>query len=121
LPILVTPEGRLLQTSSIVPRFRFGLIAVRYAQEHLHLPRQLGGMNLKMSNQATWKRIDSAPKDGTPVLLIARFNIQTEENGTVVGHWENAIERWKPVPRFLDNGHELIPTWWMEIPKLPTS
>jgi len=70
---------------------------------------------------ANWKPMDSAPKDGTKVLLIVRLNIPGEEPGPVVGHWLKAVEEWRVSPDFLDEGTELIPSCWMEIPQFPGS
>jgi hypothetical protein len=72
-----------------------------------------------------WKSIESAPKDGRPLLLFA--SLKTVSPGLdnkpvpVVGHWHRAIERWKVWPDHLGSGAELIPTHWAWIPEpLPT-
>jgi hypothetical protein len=73
---------------------------------------------LKMSN---WKSIDSAAKDGKPVLLFARFKtIPDDVPGPIIGYWHKAIERWKVWPDHLERADELIPTHWTELPAPPT-
>jgi len=66
---------------------------------------------------ADWKSMDSAPKDGTKVLLIARLDIHGDEPGPVVGLWVRAVEEWRPAPDLLDKGTKLIPSYWMDIPE----
>ncbi len=66
---------------------------------------------------ADWKTMDSAPKDGTKVLLIARLDIQGEEPGPVVGHWLKTVEEWRPVPDLLDKGTKLISSYWTGFPE----
>jgi Protein of unknown function (DUF551) len=68
-----------------------------------------------------WKTIDSAPRDGTSVLLYARCKIYRDENPTpVVGFWNKAIDQWKVAPEYLNQEEELLPSHWMEIPAAPT-
>jgi hypothetical protein len=43
-----------------------------------------------------WKAMDSAPKDGRKVLLIARLSISTEQPGPVVGYWLKTVQGWRP-------------------------
>jgi hypothetical protein len=70
-----------------------------------------------------WKTIENAPKDGRPVLLWARFKTQPAEKEVqsypVVGFWHKSIGRWKVFPEDLNRGEELIPTYWVELPKAP--
>jgi hypothetical protein len=84
--------------------------------------RQTGGLAKEMTG---WKSIESAPKDGRPLLLFA--TLKTISPGLsnkpvpVVGHWHRAIERWKVWPDHLGGGAELLPTHWAWIPApLPT-
>jgi hypothetical protein len=69
-----------------------------------------------------WKPIDSAPKDGTNVLLWARLKIAPpglgSEPGPVVGFWHDAFAKWHMAPEYLRD--ELIPTHWTELPNPPT-
>jgi hypothetical protein len=65
-----------------------------------------------------WKPISSAPKDGTRVLLFARLNTDGAKLGPVVGYWHTTEDEWRLEPH--DTGTELMPTYWMEIPKIPT-
>jgi hypothetical protein len=69
---------------------------------------------------ANWKTMESAPKDGTPVLLIAKLDLPDEEPGPVVGRWQKAVEEWRLVPDVLDKGHKLVPSHWTDIPELPS-
>ena len=45
---------------------------------------------------AAWKTIDSAPKDGTKVLLLARCKtIPDDTPAPVVGFWNKHVMQWK--------------------------
>jgi hypothetical protein len=73
-----------------------------------------------------WKSIDSAPKDGTPVLLIARAMVggTGARPSAVVGYWSGqGRSGW--VDAILKSGVpgrdeiELVATHWAEIPQFP--
>jgi hypothetical protein len=70
-----------------------------------------------------WKPIDSAPKDGTGLLLwVTRFGTTPagqSEPAPVVGFWHGKIERWKVAPEYLNREEDLHPSHWMELPKPP--
>ena len=69
---------------------------------------------------AAWKTIDSAPKDGTKVLLLARCKtIPDDTPAPVVGFWNKHVMQWKVASEYLSQADELIPSHWMEIPELP--
>jgi len=56
-----------------------------------------------------WKTMESAPKDGTEVLLVARFQIYGGDGtiSRVVGAWNEHVQQWRLSPEFLDNGEYL--------------
>jgi hypothetical protein len=62
-----------------------------------------------------WKPIDTAPKDGRPVMLRARFRGHPPEIGNsfeVVGYWcPYPVERWKT----RDTEKDLFATEWAPI------
>jgi hypothetical protein len=73
-----------------------------------------------------WNLIDSAPKDGTPVLLVARAMVGARRYAAVVGYWSGqGRSGW--VDALVESGVpgrseiELNPTHWMEIPQFPDS
>jgi hypothetical protein len=63
-----------------------------------------------------WQPIDTAPKDGSTVLLRARFRGHPAENDNTVevtGYWEGyPIERWKTC----DTNEDLFALEWAPIP-----
>jgi hypothetical protein len=68
---------------------------------------------------SAWKTMESAPKNGTKVLLWATLKTPApyDPPGPVVGRWIKApVEQWRPVPDLLDKGIALIPTHWTDIP-----
>ena len=69
-----------------------------------------------------WKTMESAPKDGTEILLVARFQIYGGDGtiSRVVGAWNEHVQQWRLSPEFLDNGEYLIPSHWAQIPELPS-
>ena len=69
-----------------------------------------------------WKTMESAPKDGTEILLLARFQIYGGDDtiSGVVGAWNEHVQQWRLSPEFLDNGEYLIPSHWAQIPELPS-
>lgn len=66
-----------------------------------------------------WKPIESAPKDGTPVLLFAR-HIDAEASTRVVG-WFNADYGWIAQSYIGQPFARLIPSQWAELLPLPGS
>lgn len=69
-----------------------------------------------------WKPIDTAPKDGTAVLLWARLSTYPPEPDNyfrIVGFWHRAIARWKVAPEHLNAQEELIATHWAPLPQPP--
>jgi hypothetical protein len=71
-----------------------------------------------------WKEMASAPKDGSAVLLWARLKSippgPGNESCAVVGFWQASIKQWKVAPEYLNKAEELIPSYWMPIPRPPT-
>ena len=66
-----------------------------------------------MSN---WKPIESAPRDGTPVLLWAQLKSKPptgDDFHPIVGFWHRSIDRWKVTPEDLNSEDDLIATYWM--------
>lgn len=75
-----------------------------------------------MSEKNEWKPIDSAPKDGTPVLLFAR-HIDAEASTRVVGSFdgnENGLG-WHAQCYVGQPFARLDPSHWMELPPFPGS
>lgn len=71
----------------------------------------------------TWQPIETAPKDGTRVLLFCPAQI-----GIVVGHWCNNSYHKKPRPYWTNDQENLWgvattrgyqPTHWMPLPQPP--
>ncbi len=75
-----------------------------------------------------WKPIDSAPKDGT-VILLGFASIRGGAEGSVdVGYWMNSPETnyWREVGWFATDDdvltqHPQHPTHWMPLPEPPPS
>jgi hypothetical protein len=58
-----------------------------------------------------WQAIDTAPKDGSSVLLWARpsaYPQESESFSTVVGYWHQFLTRWKA----LGTDEDLFATHW---------
>lgn len=70
----------------------------------------------------SWKTINTAAKDGTPVLLWARLKNGPPENPAfypIVGFWHRLIEKWKVAPEHLNQEEELIASHWAALPEPP--
>lgn len=66
-----------------------------------------------------WQPIETAPKDGTQILLFWPYI--TQEGGVTTGHWyragEGVPDRWySPIV----NGYATPPTHWMPLPSPPS-
>jgi hypothetical protein len=59
---------------------------------------------------AGWRPIESAPRDGTRVLLVGRWITLPGHSGIVIGHW---AERW------WSGGVPIEPSHYMPLPKPP--
>jgi len=64
-----------------------------------------------------WKLHKDAPKDGRPILMIARLNIHGEKPKAMVGYWHLTQHQWRAIPA--DQGTELKLFYWTELPELP--
>lgn len=64
-----------------------------------------------------WFPIESAPKDGTPVLLHGRYwsDSQGEMKHPLVGVWVDSRERWECFARVVFG---VRPTRWMPLPPI---
>jgi hypothetical protein len=72
-----------------------------------------------MTRHIVWNSdMANAPKDGNPVLLFARLNIDGAVPGPVVGFWHLTEHEWRPLPHDPE-GTELYPSHWAKIPDLP--
>ena len=66
-----------------------------------------------------WKPIESAPRDGSSVLLWARLRSVPPGNNDfypIVGAWNKSIERWKVAPELLNRPEVLDARFWIELP-----
>lgn len=71
-----------------------------------------------------WERMETAPTNGTPVLLWARIkSIPPSGNDfyPIVGFWYQSVEQWKVHPEHLNEEEELIPDYWSALPEPPPS
>lgn len=69
-----------------------------------------------------WQSIETAPRDGTPLLLWARLKSKPptgDDFHPIVGFWHRSIERWKVTPDDLNSEDDLIATYWIAIPDPP--
>lgn len=91
-----------------------------------------------IADAITWKRIETAPLDGTPLLLfcpgINSWNRPTGAPDIVVGVWTSEVYSgtgWHSDIGDVDQGYEstgayfvhemLRPTHWMPLPSIPTN
>jgi hypothetical protein len=63
-----------------------------------------------------WKTMESAPKDGQPILLIAAINRQGAKIEPVVGYWSAHVKAWKFHPSEVETGDDLVPDRWHNLP-----
>jgi hypothetical protein len=68
-----------------------------------------------------WKPIETAPKDGTVVLLWARLSKPPSPNDfhRIVGFWHRSIHQWKVSPEHLNGEEVLIASYWAPLPEPP--
>ena len=69
-----------------------------------------------------WQLIESAPKDGHPLLLWARLSSQPPERDNyyrIVGFWHRSISQWKVSPEHLNAPESLDASHWAPLPKPP--
>lgn len=72
----------------------------------------------------SWNPINTAPRNGRPLLLWARFKSSPPGEATfypVVGFWHRSIDRWKVAPEDLNGSEELIATHWAALPEPPNA
>ena len=69
----------------------------------------------RLRSTLEWKGAREPPKDGRPILMIARLNIDGEKPQAMVGHWHQ--QEWRAIP--IDQGTQLVLFYWMELPELP--
>ena len=67
----------------------------------------------------TWKRIETAPKDGTYVL-IGWFEFEGQSN-MHVAFWNSIIGAWCQTHQAFTTDPNFQPTHWMELPDLPAT
>jgi hypothetical protein len=69
-----------------------------------------------------WKPIESAPRDGSSMLLWARLKSVppgTNDFCSIVGFWHNSIKQWKVAPEILNKDEVLDARCWAELPGEP--
>jgi hypothetical protein len=67
-----------------------------------------------------WKTMDSAPKDGTKMLLYAGCKTYPDDKpAPVLGSGTPNVMQWKVASEYLSQADELIPSHWIEIPEFP--
>jgi hypothetical protein len=69
-----------------------------------------------------WEPIETAPTDGTPVLLWARLKTSPSSEDdfySIVGFRHQSIQRWKVWPELLNREEDLIPSFWTALPETP--
>ena len=69
-----------------------------------------------------WKPIETAPRNGTPVLLWARLRSNPpspDDCYPIVGFWHASVERWKVSPEHLNREEDLIASHWVALPEPP--
>jgi hypothetical protein len=77
-------------------------------------------MSDQMARSSFWHKMQTAPKDGTHVLLLARAAIYgSDKPAAVVGYWSRHRDGW--VDAIIESGIdrreiELHPIGWIEIP-----
>ena len=72
----------------------------------------------------SWKPIEDAPKNGTPVLLWARLKTSPpgdDDFYAIVGFWHHSIQRWKVSPEHLNREEDLVASLWSPLPEPPKS
>jgi hypothetical protein len=71
---------------------------------------------------SAWKPIEDAPDNGTAVLLWARLKSHppsANDYHPIVGFWHRVIQTWKVSPEQLNEGEELIASYWAPLPEPP--
>ena len=75
-----------------------------------------------MTNQ-TWQPIETAPKDGTPVLIWMKYGSQAVTAEWRGGRWRAVWDGWSVIESESDFGTECreveVPTHWMQLPAPP--
>jgi hypothetical protein len=68
----------------------------------------------------SWATMESAPRDGSRVLLYARSTLDPHHKvDLVVGRWDRDVSQWKVGTEYVDHAGELVPRRWMAIPFVP--
>lgn len=75
---------------------------------------------LQAQGNTEWQPIETAPKDGTKVLLFfpGPFN-DTLENGIVTGQWTGNTESWWLSSIWASSSAHQDPTYWASLPSRP--
>lgn len=80
------------------------------------LPQAIEALTNMPSAESGWQPIETAPKDGRPVLLFARCQHATA-SGIVVG-WHLEDRGWIELSFTSPVG--IVPSHWMPLPEFPT-
>lgn len=75
-------------------------------------------------NQRNWNPMESAPRNGTPVLLWARLRSNPpspDDWYPIVGFWHASIQQWKVSPEHLNREEDLNASHWIALPEPPNS
>jgi hypothetical protein len=78
------------------------------------------GYGLEALGAAKWQPIETAPKDGTPLILFARY-IHATASIIVVGHFLQTECMWINTSFGNAAVQQIVPLHWMPLPAAPTA
>lgn len=72
-----------------------------------------------MKQQVEWSPIETAPRDGTEVLLATDDRGDYGKDGATYGYWDADQELWITFHGESAESPKYGPHWWMSLPKAP--